>query len=1134
MIFGNIGKEFEGVRKTISELVKDINTITSFADISGTYKKFNINLKNLSVQDVEALQKYVDLLSQGVNKKEAFNSALSNVSDGVKEQAINFTLLNQAYKKGQISEEAYISATQNLITVQKAATVSSKALNIGLNLLANVGFVIAMSAITKFIQAEQEAVQKQADLRDSYVETAQKYKEESEAIDDLINQYNNIISSSDDFAAVEKELSKLQDELIDKYGEKAEKLDLVNRKYADAIDSIRQFKLEEAKEYVSKADLNKSYEQAKERLKTVSSVEYQSGGHIETGDATTVLRKAFGFDSKMLEAYRQAIEDVNNANASYRKNSLGDVSTFYIGGTLDEQVKTLKKIAELYGNQKGYNEDTLALINEQIEAKEKEIEQYQKIISEYETAKKVIEELDIPNDVKNQFTTLINQANELRQQLESGASPARQYEILQELDGLREELNQLAGDNAGLREIIGDTFSFFDSSISNSIQSVGDLREAWFKSLDDMQKGSLKNIDTMKSALQSIMNGENISSDTFWQLAEFDTDHILNGVKMVGDEFQLTEEQIISLKDTYIKKQMESIQLRQTELKQLKSAEEMEARQLQVALDNWKFADKNLNNPKYRAEFEDLQNRLKTAKENAAAYGDEWNLNAILLRQYNADLGNTADLIQAAQSQAEKLSEAFVGRIDKVIDGINDQKDALTEEKEVLQDQLDVLEAQADEIKGIIEDYEKVADIVKETIEEEISTIEETYNKQIEALKAQNEEREEAINLTEKLNNLNNAKNNKVVTYTEAGGFQYGVNKEAVNKAQQEYDKALIDSQIAKLEKERDSATAGFEEYAKLWENATKKATKAEEEELAARILGADWREKISEQDVEIFETYEQKYDEYGVSLNNITNIEIANVKKSIEAKDKEIKAKEDLLKEWQKYKINVQSYVNDLKNTNKEYEDSIENITLTENSNLDERLANFKRFKGEYESMINRILELQNGVGDIEVNASVNMDDFTDGIKEVVEGIGTVSEKLAETIKELGKMPSINSAGDVKYYQATGYQHYASGGVNSSTGLAWLDGTRRKPEVVLNNQDATKLYNLLHSMPASAAQMFSSPLTRFAGLKSGSTSQSSAITITGNTINLPNVRDPQQFAREMERYLQTTLTESQIIPLRS
>ena len=157
-------------------------------------------------------------------------------------------------------------------------------------------------------------------------------------------------------------------------------------------------------------------------------------------------------------------------------------------------------------------------------------------------------------------------------------------------------------------------------------------------------------------------------------------------------------------------------------------------------------------------------------------------------------------------------------------------------------------------------------------------------------------------------------------------------------------------------------------------------------------------------------------------------------------------------------------------------------------------------------------------------------MDDFTDGIKEVVEGIGTVSEKLAEAIKELGKMPSINSAGDVKYYHATGYEHYASGGVNTTTGLAWLDGTKSRPEIILNNADATKLYNMLHSMPMSAVQMHTTP---FVNTKSGGVNQSSTIQISGNTINLPNVQNPQQFAREMERYLQNTLTESQIIPPR-
>ena len=1099
-----------------------------------------LRISGVKNKEIQNLREYVELLKDGIDEETAFKRTMAGVSSAAQKQAESYTQLFNSYKTGKISLQQYEASMQSLVEVERIATVESKALSVGLNLIGNIAIAAAITGIVKLFQYlttfEERSAKAAEDLSNKLKEANDSLEEENAYLEDLIKQYTQLYSSNKDITTIKGELSSIQDEIIKKYGEEADAIDVVNGKYSEEIKEIKKLGVEKAKQYLSEnqadiRDARKALSQTHELGENRS--RYVGGfgkDYVLNSDAAIVI-EAEGVGDWDKET-RKVWENIEGIVRLTHDNWAGD--QIAITGTLEEQYETLIAMRDAYGTIENYDGDRYKQLDKEAKKRKELLDTFKKTDETAKESEKIVEAYNVPEDIEKQYDTLISKIVSLNAELASEDNAVRAYGLTQEISDVKQEINELAADYPRLKDEADSVFKSLDSNVINSIQSVDDFHEAWFKAFNDTEKNALKNVDTMKSALQSVMNGENISSDTFWQLAEFDTDHILNGVKMVGDEFQLTEEQIISLKDTYIKKQMESIQLRQTELKQLKSAEEMEARQLQVALDNWKFADKNLNNPKYRAEFEDLQNRLKTAKENAAAYGDEWNLNAILLRQYNASLGNTADLIQAAQSQAEKLSEAFVGRIDKVIDGINDQKDALTEEKEVLQDQLDILEAQADEIKGIIEDYEKVADIVKETIEEEISAIEETYNKQIEALKAQNEEREEAINLTEKLNNLNNAKNNKVVTYTEAGGFQYGVNKEAVNKAQQEYDKALIDSQIAKLEKERDSATAGFEEYAKLWENATKKATKAEEEELAARILGADWREKISEQDVEIFETYEQKYDEYGVSLNNITNIEIANVKKSIEAKDKEIKAKEDLLKEWQKYKTNVQNYVNDLKNTNKEYEDSIENITLTENSNLDERLANFKRFKGEYESMINRILELQDGVGDIEVNASVKMDDFTDGIKEVVDGIGTVSEKLAEAIKELGKMPSINSAGDVKYYQATGYQHYASGGVNSSTGLAWLDGTRSKPEVVLNNQDATKLYNLLHSMPVSAAQMFSSPLTRFAGLRSGSTNQSSAITITGNTINLPNVRDPQQFAREMERYLQTTLTESQITPPRS
>lgn len=1141
-IFGTITNESNNAIKSISFLGKSLKDIKadyqSISDDKIGFRKVKAGFSGifnggLSDQDILDLREYNKLVESGTASTLELEEAMGIMS-----------------KKARSMAESANGAKVNinaLTTSEKAATIATEILGAALNTAITLGIGLAIqgiiTGIDNLVHAEEKANEAAKELRENSTTVAENYKAEKESLDSLISEYVSLYSTTANLSSEKEKLLAIQKQINSEIKDEKDYVDLLNGSLEENLKLTREQAYHEAKtasnellpEYnIAKGrqdTYNKSFERLSDSGLGKKIAKEIDESFLDYFDATTDYievesrNPVTGETKKELRSILDRRGEILGLNATGSKDSYEDY--------LDNLDLIIEKYKKWGGASSETYTDLTTLRNE--------------VAQILKDDRAVIEQFDSLTKTQNDYEKLsTDEAKNLDSVLETAASKilelqdatgVTQFRLVQEINELKLQAESLAGDNSVLADSVNAVFSNYKSGLYSSIKGVDDFHEAWFKALNDTEKNTLKNVDTMKSALQSVMNGETISSDTFWQLAELDTDHILNGVKMVGDEFQLTEEQIISLKDTYIKKQMESIQLRQTELEQLKKSEEIEIRQVQALLDKYSAMSLDAHNPNSAANrkaYDDLQNRLSVAKENVKQYGEQWSLNAILLRQYNASLGNTADLIQAAQSQAEKLSEAFVGRIDKVIDGINDQKDALTEEKEVLQDQLDVLEAQADEIKGIIEDYEKVADVVKNTIQDEISAIEESYNKQIEALKAQNEEREEAINLTEKLNNLNNAKNNKVVTYTEAGGFQYGVNKEAVNKAQQEYDKALIDSQIAKLEKERDSATAGFEEYAKLWENATKKATKAEEEELAARILGADWREKISEQDVEIFETYEQKYDEYGVSLNNITNIEIANVKKSIEAKDKEIKAKEDLLKEWQKYKTNVQNYVNDLKNTNKEYEDSIENITLTESSNLDERLANFKTFKAEYESMINRILELQDGVGDIEVNASVKMDDFTDGIKEVVEGIGTVSEKLAEAIKELGKMPSINSAGDVKHYQATGYQHYASGGVNSSTGLAWLDGTRSKPEVVLNNQDATKLYNLLHSMPASAAQMFSSPLTRFAGLRSGNTSQSSAITITGTTINLPNVRDPQQFAREMERYLQTTLTESQIMPPRS
>jgi hypothetical protein len=55
-------------------------------------------------------------------------------------------------------------------------------------------------------------------------------------------------------------------------------------------------------------------------------------------------------------------------------------------------------------------------------------------------------------------------------------------------------------------------------------------------------------------------------------------------------------------------------------------------------------------------------------------------------------------------------------------------------------------------------------------------------------------------------------------------------------------------------------------------------------------------------------------------------------------------------------------------------------------------------------------------------------------------------------------------------YEDLVGY--YDQGGVNTKTGLAMLHGTPTAPELILNNEQASKLYNLITNLPNSLTRL--------------------------------------------------------------
>lgn len=1115
--------------KVLTLIVDKVGTLPTLLAAIGAYSGFkgvNIGANLMSMfgigvgggssnQVLAAIREYNAAMQQ-TNTVAGYQAVIQRT---VNSELASGNAVFKNYITGLNGAKASMAGYTSQLVAAKASTVALQIGTVALNAVLTMGIGLAISAavsgIMKLVTAEKEAAEKEKELREEYARTAEERKREVKSLNDSLTNYTEIATTVKDVADQEKRLSDLQDGLVDKFGEKAKAIGEVNDKYSETIEKIQQLKLEEAKEYIEKADRTDSYKKAQEDLLGGAVDKYNPEANFRNrNEGITRILTSHWF-AGLSDDFEEELNKLDNVVA-------GKFDDFYVGGTLEQQRETLKQIVDIYKQTDGWQEKTVQRLNDQIDALDKQIKQDKAIVAEYEAAQKVISELELPEETKNQFDFLIDKAKELNDVATGDGTDVQKMEAVQGIKQVEDELYKLADNNQEMRNVIKTVFSEFVTGSKTGVQAIENLTEAWFNRLDDLQKNEIKNIDSIKSALQTIAGGGKLSDKDFWELAKLDTDHILDGAQVIEGQFVLSAEQLVKLKDTYIQKQIESVKLDMEQAELGKKNAEQQARILESQINNWNFAQRNLNNPTYRAEYNRLEANLKTAKDNAKQYGETWRFNNTLLMYYNSNLGDTVDrqkqltdLTKNLQSEADNLLKAQEYRIDQIIDKYENEKEAIEDAKKVLEDQLAVLEEQEDALKNTIENYKTVAETVQSAIQE-----------QIDKIKEENEERENALDLATKLANLENARNKKVRIYTEAGGWQYEAKKSDVEKAERELEKTKEDERIKLLEAQL-----------KKWQNITDKRQKAEDERLAEEILGADWRLKISEQDEEIFNKYEKEYDAYGNQLWQISNVEIATVKKSIEAKDREIAAKEAQIKEWQKYKSAVQKAANDAKAANEEYMKYLSTVQVDENSSLEARERNLQNFATQYAGIMDQISQYSQQIGSLD--SSINIDttniekaatEMGDFIEKYRDGVLAMSEALDASSTGYG---IVNSEWDAKLVKAAkelrALRGYANGGVADRTGLAMLHGTKQRSETIFNANDSAKLYDLVHSTPNLVATALTDGANIARSLGNKSANDSRSVTLNGTTINLPNVQNAEQFARQFESYMKTVLAESQI-----
>lgn len=986
--------------------------ITQLSD----FKKINpfSQFKNNSlipVNEIANVRQFNNLLTQGKSVAEAESIALKGCSKTTLDIA-------RSANGAAVSEEILSASLKGVATSSKLAAVGMKALSIAGNMLTGLAISFLLDGIItlfdNIVNGADNAKESLAQFTSSFSDSIDKLDEENKSVNELVNRYVTLVATTDDLSTVKDDLNTIQDNLIDKYGNEAKSLDLLNGKMSENIKKIKEWKKEKAEsELYQESDITdpddedrklsiaEAYALAQKKLKEGSSFG-SNGGRVGQAYVPDTLFGKY------------------NSNADINKVGSRDYGDW---GDYKEVAEILKK----YNNvgMSGYDDDTLyfaGTMQERIDTMQKvydELSEKWANISKDDNRNKWLadlqKEIATTTEEYDKLSNAVDKYNEIQKTLEN-------YNTSEEFSKAFDEAQKA-------------TESYSHAVANKNIDDVDrlyDLTQQYKDKLIDLANGDEDLISYVNTFFESLP--AKLTTGTF-DISEWtdDIDEVQNKAKSLKDT--LTSLQDGSISDSDLVELFKSY----PDLAKFSGNTEKLTEEVKKLI---------RQNPK------ELTDRLKELSNSLPNGNDKANVEGLISSLEK--LGEVASSISEVKLSVDDIEKIYEETFDDLIDKAEDEKDVLEEQKNILTEQKTQLD-------NIISQYETVANTVESYIDEQKSAIEDRYNAEIDAIKAVNEEKQDTIDLQEKLNNLENAKKKKVNVYSEASGWHLETNTEEVNKAQQEYEQASADKRVSDLEKQRDKETSLWDKYKQQWQDLISSSTNTENEQLAKDILGVNWTDKIAQQDTNILNDFASKYQSYRSQLSDQVEKEIESVDKEITAKSKEIEA-------YKKEKEALSNYVTDITNKNKDYIKQLTDVSEKEMQTMEGRT----KFLEDCKKRAREALDYS----DISVEGAksnglylVQYDGETVGtgldeaqaeqLKSELYGKMVSSELLANPMlgKNKGALTAILNALKSKFNII---KPYRSGGIDDYTGFAQLHGKPNAVETIFNSEQGRKLYNLV------------------------------------------------------------------------
>lgn len=575
MVFKQIGDDADKFTKRMGLFSK------SFADIKKDLSN-GLGIRRglfsfVSQKDIQSLNDFNKAINSGTKYSEAFNTYMSKSPVAVKRQANELIklhtqqkILNQQYQKNQITQEQYNAAmtankaqvqaltaqTQNLTLAQKAAATASKTLAVGLNLISNVAFAMAISFI---ITKVTKLVNKEKELAETAKDSAESYKEQAKSLDELQKKYQEICDSESLEAEKVQQLNDFKKELINTYGFTEEALNNLNLEREKGIKLLEnEIKLANQASRGEWLGSNKdAIENADKKIK------YQGVGSGSTDGIVKAMVLSHGYTNldNINSDIKNMFEDI-----SYEASGLLSNMSFKVAGDdmIEKYEQIQKIISELGGMTKRTEEEEylLELLNKEASAMKKILDVHR---TTYETNNQLTalnlfdnyELLNSTTDVgkdsyiswRNGLLATAEGDTALEKELLSLAEQqfpdyAKYFENLNKAEikfganqsndsfnALKKSLlGQLSNEQLEIAIQIPDLFT--NGSFDGTLKSITDRIDAWNKSngntlevkfnyaeYSEQVDNVIKNIDTLQSALDNLNSGKSLEAKDITELA---------------------------------------------------------------------------------------------------------------------------------------------------------------------------------------------------------------------------------------------------------------------------------------------------------------------------------------------------------------------------------------------------------------------------------------------------------------------------------------------------------------------------------------------------------------------------------------------------------------------------------------